>query len=156
MSNDPRTAAQPARPSPDPFGGLRYYPAFIVVCPGSFLFLAGPLVGALIHALDQVLVPRLHPVDLRADDVIEVGSSGGYRPVRVRHPDGSVTDAGEMPKHLAALRLLPVALPVGLVWLLCIHRLARRWPKAAADPGGAAGSPRADPAEPAAAPDRRA
>src|SRR5687768_5338719 len=83
VSRDLRTAAQPAAvPSPDPFSGLRYYPAFVVLCMGSFLFIAGPLMRLLIHQLDQVLVPRVHPVSLRPGDVIEVGSSGGYRPVR--------------------------------------------------------------------------
>jgi hypothetical protein len=139
-SADPRPAVPPAPPGRDPFGGLRYYPAFIVVCMGSFLFVAGPLMGLGIRALDQVLVPRLHPVELRPRDVIEVGSSGGYRPVRVRHPDGSVTDAGEMPAHRSVLRVLPVVLAVGVLWLLCIYRLARLWPKAGA------GAPGSDPA----------
>jgi hypothetical protein len=137
---DQRAAAAPrpaATPAPGPFSGLRYYPAFVVLCMGSFLLVAGPLMRLLIDALDQVLVPRLHPVDLRPGDVIEVGSSGGYRPVRVRHTDGSVTDHGEMAGYLGAVRVLPVVLPVGVGWLLGVYGLARRWPRSIAAPAGA-------------------
>jgi hypothetical protein len=67
-------------------------------------------------------------VDLRSGDVVEVGSGGAYRPVRV-HAKGSVTDAGEMPHYLRFVRGLSAFLATALVWFPCIWALARWWPK---------------------------
>jgi hypothetical protein len=58
-----------------------------------------------------------------------VGSSGGYRPVLVRHADGSVTDAGELRGPLKYLRVIPAFLAMALVFLPTVWLMARVWPK---------------------------
>jgi len=123
----------------DPFAGLRFYPVFAVVVVAGFVGITALTSGFVTHGfVDQVLVPQVHPVDLRPGDVVEVGSRGAYRPVRVRHADGSVTDAGEMPHYLRFLRGLPAFLATALVWFPCIWALARRWPKRVAPESGSA------------------
>lgn len=129
MSTD--SGAPPAIPSnPDPLAGLRFYPIFAVVVAGGFVAVTALTSTFVTHRfVDQVLVPRVRSVDLRPGDVVEVGSSGKYRPVLVRHADGSVTDAGELPHYLRFLRGLLSFLATALVWFPCVWLLARWWPK---------------------------
>jgi hypothetical protein len=124
----------------DPLSGLWYYPAFAAVVVAGFVGFTALTSAFVTHGfVDQVLVPLVHPVDLRPGDMVEVGGSGGYRPVLVRHADGSVTDTGEMPHHLRFLRGLPAFLATALVWFPCIWVLARWWPKVGAAAHGGTG-----------------
>jgi hypothetical protein len=128
----------------DPFAKLRYYPAFIVLFVASWFALTVLFTRVVVVGfIDQVLLPRVHRVDLRPGDWVEVGSSGGYRPVLVRHADGSVTDTGELPHHLQIARLLPALLVWGVVYMLGLYGVARLWPKKAAGESGDAPDPSA-------------
>src|SRR4051812_31958849 len=132
MSNG---TAVPPEPAPnDPFAGLRYYPVFALLVIAGFVGSTILTTAFVTHGfVDQVLVPMVHPVELRPGDVVEVGSSGGYRPVLVRHADGSVTDTGQMPHYLNFLRGLPSFLATALMLFPCVWLLARGWPKAVAN-----------------------
>jgi hypothetical protein len=139
-------ATESERPAatPNPFDGLRYYPVFIVLVIGLF-FGTTCLTSSFITRgfIDQVIVPRFHPIDLRPGDVVDVGSSGGYRPVLVRHADGSVTDTGELHGPLKYLRAVPAFLAMVLVMFPAMWLMARVWPKVDAADGTSATAPAA-------------
>jgi len=119
----------------DPLNGLRYYPVFALLVVVLFITLTLLTSAFVTHGfVDQVLVPRFHPVELRPGDVIEVGSSGKYRPVLVRHADGSTTDTGELHEALKHLRQFPSFLTTALVFFPTLWGLARIWPKTTPPP----------------------
>jgi hypothetical protein len=118
----------------DPFDNLRYYPAFIVVVFAFFvawnLVLGAYITGGL---MNQVVVPRLHPLNLQPGDRVETGAKGSDRPVLIRHADGSVTNAGQMRGVLNYIHPLPQFIAVALAMFATVWLLSKVWPRCPAE-----------------------
>jgi hypothetical protein len=115
---------------PDVFDGLRYYPGFLIIALGLGVGVTILFNVAITRAwVDQRLVPRWHPVTMQPGDWIEVGARGADRPVLVHHPDGSVTNAGQMRGALKYLHHAPAFLATALIWFPLLWVLARVWPR---------------------------